>query len=190
MATGVLLEPQGNQRDTLKTPQSDPRPNTYTHTHTHQYTWIPSDTTVKQPRLNRMHNYSNTDRPHYTPKSVGTHTQPSGHPNIPGRSAHLPNSQHSCAHILHPQTHRYTHSEIQRNRPTAAANHVRTHTSGYQKHRQPSEGATCAHIPPREHTVTILRPTNSGYPAHRRCPPQELRLGYRDPFPHVPPGLG
>ena len=114
-----------------------------------------------------------------------------GHQNRPHRGAHPPNKRHTCAHLLHPQTHRYTHSEIQRNRQTAAANHVRAHTSSrHGKHRQHSEGATCTHIPHRAHTVAIFRPTNRRIPEHRRCQPQGPRRWHRDHSPHAPPGPG
>lgn len=48
---------------------------------------------------------------------------------------------------------------------SGSSHHVRAHTGRrHRKHRQPSEGATCAHIPPGwggglPHAVTVLRAT-------------------------------
>lgn len=175
---GVLLEPHGNQSDTLETPQSGPRPPPHTHTRTLRHD---SQTTEAESRAQL--------REHHAPPKAWERRQD---PRPPGRSAHFPRRQLLCAHSLHPQTHRHTRREKSRQaggprQPTTCAHTLPRH----QKHRQPSEGATCLRLPPRAHTITILRPADRRSPARRRCPSQGPRLRRRGHFPLVwAPGQG
>lgn len=125
---GVLLEPQGNQRDT---PQKHPKAALKPTTHTHQHIQTPSDTTVKPLRLNCLHNSASTDRTQYTPKCVGTHVQPQGTRTDP-TAAHTLQTSSTRAHTSF--THRHTD----------------THTAKSRETGRPQQPTTCAHTLPAD----------------------------------------
>lgn len=186
---GVLLEPHGNQRDT---PQNHPKaapgwPHTHTPTRIDSFRHH-SQTTEAESRAQLCN---------HGPTTI--HTQTRGHTfaaprppeQTPERRTPSKQAAHVRPHLSPTDTHRYTHREIQRNRHIATANHVRAHTSSrHQKHRHPSGGSTCAHIPPPPHTTVILRPANRRSPARHRCPPQGPRPWHGDHSPRAPPGQG
>nr|XP_023417975.1 serine/arginine repetitive matrix protein 3-like [Cavia porcellus] len=110
----------------------------------------------------------------------------------PRRCTRPPDRQSTCAHSLQPDTPSPTHGTTPRNGQTGAANHVRTHTSSSRrKHGQPSEGATCAHSPPRPRSVTSLRPAARRSPAARHCLPQPPSARGTGTLPQaLPPSAG
>lgn len=182
MSPSSYTEPKGH---TPETPQIGPRPTT--DTHTHPDTLTPSDTTIKR-RLNRMHNSASADR-YSTHPIAWEHKHSLSHQNRPCRGAHPPNRQHMCTHILHPDTQR--HSEIQRNRQTAAASHVRTHTSSRQHNTHNPRKRPRARTSRLRHTSSpSYDPPNRRFPEHRRCPSQGPGPCLRDHVPQASPWPG
>lgn len=79
-------------------------------------------------------------RPQYVPKGVGTQAEPPGHSNIPHRGTHLPNRQHTCAHILHPQTGRYTQRNPKKYADRSSQPRARTHFQDNTNTNNPRKG--------------------------------------------------
>lgn len=180
---GILLEPQGNQRNALETLHGGPRPTTHTPTLMDSFRHD-SQTTEAESRAQLSKHRQTTVR---TQRHESTCTAPRPAEQTPKKRIPPKQAAHERTNPSPADTHTAKPRETGRPRqPTTCAHTL----PGHQKHIQPSEGATCTHTPPRAHTITILRPTDRRTPAHHRCPPQGPRPWHQDHFPHVPAGLG
>lgn len=114
-------------------------------------------------RLNRLHNSASTDRPRCAPKGMRAHAQPPGQRNRPRRSAYLPNRQHTCAQIFHPQTHIQQNPEKQADRGSQPRAH--THFQDTKNTYSPRKGPR-ARIPRPGHTPSPSSDLPTGEPRH------------------------
>lgn len=123
--------PQGDPKGHTFIPQEASRPTIHQHA---------SSVTVRQLRKNGVHNS------HQHPPIIMTIQRRSAWEGVhsPGPPEQTPRDAPPSRRAAHVRAHSYTPDSS-----SGSNHHVRAHTSRrHRKHRQPSEGATCAHIPP------------------------------------------